>query len=357
MRISIRIDGASAVVGPFDPSAAPAAPFAIALVEARGALLTWAMPPGRFPDAAVHAPEQAAEWLADVYGDAVAAAAHRVAAAEDPTAEDVALPSETLLAIDVRRLALLVWARDWWPAGTAVPPLDASVLSAEIAIATHGVDHLLDDDEATERALADAVDAPSALATFPSAFAADAAALADALSSLADDHGVELQPVTERRAAWALAAGGVGSAADGVEVAHGSAPVRWADVPPQAVSADAEARWSLRHVAGEPTLAVEVAAVAGGSAELHARFGPDELGIDMPLALSGAVFTGSVAVPASVALLPIEQRTLWVRDVRMAAHPGAAESADAHGSALAHASARIVDADAGLAERAAGARR
>ncbi|MGF6822349.1 hypothetical protein M2317_001253 [Microbacterium sp. ZKA21] len=356
MSVGIRIDGARARVAASEPEESRTEPFAVALVEARGALLSWTIPPGRFPDAEVHAPLLAAEWLADVYGDAVAEAV-RQAATAGTSAEDIALPDETRLAADVRRLALLTWARDWWPAGTAVPPLDTSVLAAEIAIATHRVDHVLDDDEATEHAVSDAVGAPSALAALTSSFAEDAAALADELSSLADDHGVELLPVVERRAEWALAAGGSASGAAGIEIAHGTAPVRWADVPTQTVAADAEARWSLRHAAGEPTLVVEVAAVPGGSADLRARFGPDEPGIDLPLPLSGSVFSGSARVPASVALLPIEQRILWVRDARMAAHPGPVESADAREAALAHASARIVDASAGLAERAAGARR
>ena len=356
MSLGIRIDGARARVAAAETES-PTEPFAVALIEARGALLSWSIPPGRFPDAEVHAPLLAAEWLADLYGDAVAEAVRQEATA-GTSAEDIALPDETRLAADARRLALLTWARDWWPAGIAVPPLDASVLAAEIAVAAHHIDHLLDDDGATERSLADAASAPSALAALPTAFAEDAAALADELSALAEDHGVELLPVVERRAEWALAAGGsTGAGTAGIEIAHGGAPVRWADVPAQTVAADAEARWSLRHAAGEPTLVVEVVAVPGGSAELRARFGPEEQGIDVPLHLEGAVFTGSASVPASAALLPIEQRTLWVRDVRMAAHPSGVESADAREAALAHASARIVDASAGLAERAAGARR
>lgn len=352
MSVSIRIDGARAAVEASEPGP-QAEPFAIALVEARGALLTWTIPPGRFPDAVVHAPQQAAEWLADVYGDAIAEAVQQAA----DVVEDIALPDESRLADDLRRLALLTWARDWWPAGITVPPLDASVLAAEIAVATHRVDHLLDDDGAIERALADAVDGPSALAALPSSFSDEAVAIADALSSLADDHGIELLPVVEHRAEWALAAGGTGAGAAGIEIAQGSAPVRWADVPSQTIAADAEARWSLRHTAGEPTLVVEVVAVSGGHAELRGRFGPEELGIDVPLHLSGGVFTGSAPVPASVALLPIEQRTLWVRDTRMAAHPGVAESADAREAALAHAAARIADPNTCLAERALGARR
>ena len=357
MSVRIRIVGDRARLETVDPAAAPAEPFAVALVEARGALLSWTLPPGLHPDAVVHAPQQAAEWLADAYGDAVAMALLRAAEDGIDRPEEIALPDEPPLAAPLRRLALLTWARDWWPAGIAVAPLDASVLAAEIAVAVHHIDHVLDDDEATERALADALDAPSALAALPAEYAEQAGAIADALSSLADDHGVPLLPLVERRDSWALAAGGTGSGTTGIEIGHGSVPVRWVDVPPQAVAADAEARWSLRHGDGEPTLVVDVVAVAGGDARLRARFGPEELGIDVPLHGAGTVFTGSAPVPASVALLPIEQRTLWVRDVRMASHPGAPESASAREAALAYASARIGDARAGLAERAAGARR
>ncbi|WP_243229722.1 hypothetical protein [Microbacterium sp. CIAB417] len=364
MRIGIRIDGDRALVGPspgpVDQTAGPAEPFTTALIEARGALLAWSVPPGRFPDAVVHAPDQAAEWLADVYGPGVAAAVADVDRRTEASAEPAAivLGDSAELTGPVRTLALLGWAARWWPAGGSVPALDTGLLAAEIALAAHRVDHLLDDEEATERALAEAADAPSALERVPARFAGEAEALSAALSDLAEDHGVVLRPVAAARDSWALAAGGSVSAASGVEIAHGSAPVSWADVAPQSVAADAEATWSLRHVGGQAVLTVEVAPVPGADpADLRARFGPEERGIDVRLEVDGTVLRGSTEVPASVALLPIEERVLWVRDVRMTSVPGPAESPEARQAALAYAAGRRTDPEASLAERTAGALR
>lgn len=377
MSIWIRIRDGAATLSAAPPPQLERAVFRTALIEARGALLSWDVASReRFPDAEIHNPVEASLWLPEIYGDAIAAAV--IAAAENDAARNDAArndavettlpaPDDAELAAAAHRLAWLTWARDWWPAGVYTPALSIPILAAEMAVAAHAVAHLLDDEEAVERALPDAVDAPSALAAVHPQFRADAAALVDALAALADDHGVVLNPamLAADSSDWALAAGARAQVGEGVEIGHGTAPVRWADVPAQTVAADSDAQWSLRHVDGVPHLHVSVAAVrsasavtgadAAGGIELWARFGPDALDIDIPLRGDGTAFTGNAQVAASVALLPLEERTLWVRDPLLAAVPGPAESEEDRDLVRERAVSRIDDPEASLAERAAGA--
>lgn len=329
-------------------------PFLTAIVEAAGALLHWDPTAGvGSPDAHIDDLTAAAGWLSDVYGPAVAAAARdgeETAVAVDPRDPHV---------VDaVLRLGHLSWARAWWPAGARIPALDPALLAAEITVASHAVSHLLDDEDAVERALEDAADAAAALAELPAVLAEEGAELSAALSDLADDHGVALLPVSTRRAEWALAAGGAGSAPVGIEVASGTAPIRWADVPAQTVDAEGEARWSLRQQGGATTLRVEVPAVDGATADaLRARFGPEDAAVEVTLARVADRFEGDAEVAASVSFLPAHERTLWVRDPRWASSPGAPESADDKERALQFARIRLHAPHASLAERAAGAAR
>lgn len=321
-----------------------------ALIEARGALLSWdAASDERFPDAEIHSPVQALGWLAEIYGDDVAAAVH---AADEGLH---LLPDGAELVDAARRLAWLTWASSWWPAGVYTPALNGAILAAETALAAHAVEHVLDDEDAVERALRDAVDTPSALATVPPRFRSEAASLVDALAALADDHGIELNPaMIASPEEWALAAGARTALDDGIEIGHGTAPVRWCDVPSQTVAADSDAQWSLRHVDGVPHLHVSVAAVPGATAELWARFGPDSLEIDVVLHGDGIAFTGNAQVAASVALLPLEERTLWVRDPVLAPVPGPVEPEDDRDAVREYAVDRLDDPSASLAERVAG---
>lgn len=353
MNVRIRIDEGKATLSQSRP-VADRPVIRTALIEARGALLSWdAVSDARFPDAEIHSPVEAAGWLPEIYGADIAAAVGAVAETTLP------LPENTELVDAVHRLAALTWTRDWWPAGIRTPALDDVILSAELAVAAHGVEHLLDDEDAVERALLDAVDAPSALAALPMRLHADAATLRDALTDLAEDHGVALNPVVLIGAQeWALAAGDRTRPESGIEIGHGIAPVRWADVPAQTVAADSDAKWSLRHAAGAPYLQVSVAAVpravASGSVDLWARFGPTELDIDIPLHGDGVAFTGEVQVAASVALLSLDDRTLWVRDRLLAPVPGPAETETDRDAVREFAVSRLGDPGAGLAERSAG---
>lgn len=354
MSIWIRISDGTAVLSRTAPPADRAV-IRTALIEARGALLSWdAATDERFPDAEIHSPWEASGWLAEIYGDDIAAAV--IAATVHSTDEQtLPLPEDAELVDAAHRLAWLTWATHWWPAGVYTPALSGPILAAEQVLATHAVAHLLDDDDAVERALRDAADAPSALATIPAQFRADAASLVDALAELADDHGVALNPaVLADPEDWALAAGTRTAPGHGIEIGHGTAPVRWADVPAQTVAADSDAQWSLRHVDGVPHLHISVAAVPGATVELWARFGPAALDIDIPLSSDGAAFTGNAQVAASVALLPLDERTLWVRDPILAPTPAMTESEDDRDAVREYAVGRLDDPRASLAERAAG---
>ncbi|MGO1921188.1 MAG: hypothetical protein ACTH07_07430 [Microbacterium sp.] len=363
MSMWIRIDDGVATLALTPP--ADRAVFRTALIEARGAMLSWDVASGqRFPDAEIHSPLEASAWLAEIYGEEIAAAVRAAAATSLP------VPGSAELVDAAHRLAWLMWASDWWPAGVYTPALNGPILAAETAVAAHAVEHLLDDEDAVERTLHQAVDAPSALAAVPLRLRADAAALLDVLTGLADDHGIALSAATvsTSSADWALAAGARGQIREGIEIGHGLAPVRWADVPAQTVAADSDARWSLRHIDGVPHLHVSVAAVPvaavpsteapgteapGAEAELWARFGPESLDLDIPLQGDSVGFTGNMQVAASIALLPLEERTLWIRDPLLAAVPGPAESEDDRDAVRAQASIRLDDPDASLAERAA----
>ncbi|MDQ0615474.1 uncharacterized protein (UPF0147 family) [Microbacterium sp. W4I4] len=354
MSIRIRIHDGTASLS-HSRSDAESTVIRTAMIEARGALLHWdAASDARFPDAEIHSPVEAAGWLADIYG-------HDIAAAID-VGDDIALPlpDHAGLVDATHHLAVLTWARDWWPAGIRTPALSVPVLAAEIAVAVHAVEHLLDDEDAVERALRDAADAATALAAVPQALRAEAAALLHALAELAEDHAVELRPAASAASQdWALAAGARIPVGAGIEIGHGTAPVRWSDVPAQTVAADSDAQWSLRHVDGVPHLQVTVVAVPGvgvpgAPARLRARFGPESLRIDLPLRGDGDAFTGSIPVVASVALLPLDQRILWVRDPVLAPTPGPAEIEADRDAVRAHAVRRLADPAASIAERMAG---
>lgn len=291
-----------------------------ALLEARGATLYWDVLSDAPPVTDVHDEALAADWLWD-------------------------LPATA------RELAYLGWARAWWPVSAAagVPPLDPALLAAEVAVATAAVDHLLDDEDAVERAVAAAAAAVhplTALADDPD-LGPRATDLATRLADLADDHGITLPepvPAPTARTGFALAAGG--RAESEVVVLRGSAPVDWALVPQGSVDAAADATWSVVRRDGELVLAVSVPTIT--DMPLAARFGQ----VDVPIADG----TGAVAVPPTVLLLPAAQRNLTVYAPGFAA-PETATDPDAptrRAALVAMARARLTTPDATLTERAAG---
>jgi hypothetical protein len=294
-----------------------------ALLEARGATLYWDVLTDGPPVVEVHDDQAAADWLWELDDDATPA----------------------------RTLAYLVWARAWWPASAVagVPPLDPALLAAELAVATAAVDHLLDDEEAVERAVAAAAGAVHPLATLTADpdLGDRATELAARLADLADDHGITLPdpvPPAPSRSGFALAAGG--AAGQDVVVLRGSSAVDWALVPQGAVDAAADATWAVVRRGGESVLEVSV---PGTGVPLRARFGP----LDVALDEQGA---GAVPVSASVLLLPAAQRVLTVYAPGFATPdaPGDPDAPARRAAIVAMARARLTAPDATLTERAAG---
>ncbi len=313
----------------------PPHPERTALLEARGALLAWDVLADNGPAARIHDPARAADWLWEVYG-AEAAAGILGAAAE---IEGSDWP-------DGRVVAQLGWARAWWPASdtAGVPALDPVVLHAELAVAVCRVEHLLDDEDAAERALA-AVPADPAVP-----------GLSERLAALAEDYGVVLSPaVVPTRAEFALAAGDSSGDA-GVTVHSGAEPVDWALVPAGAVDAAAEARWAVVRRAGGTFLDVTVPAGPRPEVRLAARFGAVDVVLDGTDGLGWR--TGRVPVPPTVLLMPPAERRLTVYAPDFAVPPGEFDpDAPARRAELvAYARSRTDSPTATLTERLAGRR-
>jgi hypothetical protein len=320
-----------------------------ALIEPRGALLYWdELDSQRHPYAEIHEPALAADWLWEVYGTEAAAAI--LSGAEAVTAE-----AEPPVLDAARGLAHLRWAEAWWPASheAAVPALSAGLLRAEIAWRTAGLEHLLDDEEAVERALDFDLGPLSALEDHP-VLGAEARGLAADLGGLAEDYGVVPQ-VAEARVRpedWTLAAGG--GSGDGLALAGGSSPVDWSLIPQGTADAAGEARWSLVQRGGEAVIAVEVpAAPRARGAALAASVGGAE--IALRLDPDTGLFTGEAEAPQGFLMLPTGQRTLHVFDPAFALPEfGSGPDDPARRPAIiAHAYERLAAADACLAERAA----
>ncbi|MEU4806526.1 hypothetical protein [Actinosynnema sp. NPDC023587] len=312
-----------------------------ALLEGRGAVLAWDVLGDAAPAARVHDVDRAADWLWEAYGDEAAAGVLGDAAGITPAG---AWPAG-------RALAQLAWLEAWWPASGAagVPALDLSVLRAERAVATSAVEHLLDDEDATGRALA-AVPADPVVA-----------GLSDRLAALAEDYGVVLPAPVASRAEFALAAGGDaagdGTGADGVTVHSGADPVDWALVPAGAVDAAADARWAVVRRGGATFLDVAVPGGPRPGVPLAARFGAVEVALDGTDGLGRR--TGRTPVPATVLLLPPAARRLTVYAPGFAPPAAPDRDPDApsrRAAIIAYARTRPDAPDATLTERLAGRR-
>jgi hypothetical protein len=270
----------------------PPHPERTALLEARGALLAWDVLAGSaVPSARIHDVSRAADWLWEVYGQDAAAGILG-------SAGDVVSPvdGDWQVRDAARIVAHLGWVEAWWPAAADVPTIDPVLLRAERAVATSDVEHLLDDEEATERALA-AVETTSD------------PALDARLVALAEDHGVELRAAVPTRAEFALAAGG-GGGSSGVTVLSGVNTVDWALVPSGVVDAVADAEWAVVRREGGTYLEVVVTLVPGARSRLAARFGAVEVALDQVDDLGRLI--GSVPVAPTILLLPSAQRQLTV---------------------------------------------
>jgi hypothetical protein len=337
--------GSSVVVGPPRPH-----PERAAIVEGRGALLLWdALDPRPHPAAEIHDPGLAADWLWDVYGRE---AADAVLDGADAVTVDAASP-----VLDAARaLAHLRWAEAWWPSShaAAVPALSIGLLHTEAAWRTAALEHLLDDDEAVERALADVdLDPLSALEDDP-LLGAEARELAANLARLAEDYGVALRraPLPASPEDFALAAGNRDD--DGLVLTRGSAPVDWSLVPQGLVDGAGEAEWALKQRDGAPVLAVAVPAAPnprGGA--LTARIGTAD--VELRLDPSSGTYTGETAAPQGFLMLRAEHRTLSVvaPGFSTGRAPTDPDAAARRAALIVFARERLAAPDACLAERAA----
>jgi len=312
-----------------------------ALLEARGALLAWdVLADDPVPSARIHDLDRAADWLWEVYGTAV-----------PDGATEVTVPEEGDWRVrDAARVAAhLRWAEAWWPASptAGVPALDPALLRAELAVATGSVEHLLDDEDAVERAL-------TAVGPFTADPAVDA--LAARLVALAEDYGVVLtEAAVPSRSSFALAAGG-GEQADGVTVLSGADVVDWALVPQGVVDAAADARWSLVRRQGSTFLEVEVSPGPRSGTRLAARFGRVDVALDATDGLGHV--TGRAPVPPTVLLLPPAQRvlTVYAPDFASPVPEPDPDASTRRAAIIAYARSRAGSPTATLTERLAGRR-
>lgn len=211
---------------------------------------------------------------------------------------------------ELAALALLLWARRWWPASPrlGVPSLDPALLDLEAAAATAAVEDvaegLLDGFEATPAELFDAAIAGGAL-TGPADEVRDLCARLSAWFDAQDDveraEAAAGPEIAGSQRAYALAAGtGPGSHGAGV-LAEGRASVDWARVPPGVLdAAEDTVTWRIV-VAGR--LEVEVAG-AFADAVLTAVATHDGAPFaEVPLALGAGQFAGSVDLDAAATRL------------------------------------------------------
>lgn len=230
-------------------------------------------------------------WLTRLVGED-----HALAAIETGHVDIPARP-------ELATLALLLWARRWWPASPVlgIPALDPALLDLEAAVATAAVpEGMLDGFEATPAELFDA--AAEGLAATP--VADEVQGLCTRLSSWFDEQDDVVRAdaaarlaatATPGQRAYALAAGSdSGGAGEGV-LAEGRTSVDWARVPPGVLDA-AENTVTWRVVAAPTAARLEVE-VAGALADatLSAFATRDgEVVAEVPLRLGVGRFAGAV---------------------------------------------------------------
>jgi hypothetical protein len=327
-------DGTEILVGQWPPH-----PERTALLEARGAMLAWdvladhAVPAARIDDL-----DRATEWLWEIYGiDAVTAILGGAVEVTVPADGDWRIRDAAWV------VAHLGWIEAWWPASAkaGIPQVNPVLLQAERAVTTSDVEHLLDDEEATERALA----AAEQLTSDPTVDAR--------LVALAEDHGVALrEAAVPSRADFALAAGG-GERSVGVTVLSGVNAVDWALVPSGTVDAAADAEWAVVRSDGVTYLEVAVTLVPGLRPRLAARFGQVDVQLDRTDGLGRLI--GRTPVSPTVLLLPPAQRvlTVYAPDFAEPAEPDE-DSPARRAAIIAYAQSRVDSLSATLTERMAG---
>ena len=211
---------------------------------------------------------------------------------------------------ELATLALLLWARRWWPASPVlgVPSLDAALLDLETAVATAAVEDLaeglLDGFEATPAELFDAAAEGLSAAEEVRDLCTRLSAWFDGRDDVvrAEAAAGPAAAVAPGRRAYALAAGADSPVPGEGVVTEGRASVDWARVPPGVLDA-AENTVTWRVVMAPARLEVEVAG-AFADAALSAFADHDgEVFAEVPLHLGAGRFAGSAELDDAAARL------------------------------------------------------
>lgn len=207
---------------------------------------------------------------------------------------------------ELATLALLLWARRWWPASPTlgVPSLDPALLDLEAAAATAAVEDvaegMLDGFEATPAELFDAA-VEGAAAT---SVAEEVRGLCTRLSAWFDGQddvvraeaaaGLAANAMPGQRE-YALAAGTDSPASGAGVVAEGRASVDWARVPPGILdAAEHTVTWRIVAAATATRLEVEVAGAFADAALTAFATHDGEVFAEVPLHLGAGLFAGAV---------------------------------------------------------------
>ncbi|WP_370964062.1 hypothetical protein [Amycolatopsis sp. cg9] len=236
-------------------------------------------------------------WLTRLVGEEPALAALTGGYVEVPARPELAA------------LALLLWARRWWPASPllGIPVLDPALLDLEAAVATAAVaEGVLDGFEATPGELFDAAAAGIGAA----AVAGEVRDLCLRLSAWFDDRddlgraeaaaGLAAA-VSPGQRAYTLAAGADGTAAGDGIVAAGRASVDWARVPPGVLdAAEDTVTWRIVAAPAGTRLEVEVAGAFADAALTAFATRDGEVVAEVPLHLGAGRFSGAADLTGGV---------------------------------------------------------
>ncbi len=231
------------------PLAAPAP--LVAVLEVSGAVLSWTVDDASDAHIAFTDPARA-DWLWRVVGEdghyAVTSALTGRIPVDSVDVAAVNLVPDALTPL--HRLALGHWLRRWWPASQrdAIATLDGALLDAEVALLTAAAQDYFGDD--TFDSEITHLLAPHAAALNAAAREGDprVTAFIDRCRDVADDIGVALdaEPVSPRRADYALAAGPDSRVPSSGSIARGIASINWAAVPPGVFdAAEGTVEWSI----------------------------------------------------------------------------------------------------------------
>ncbi|WP_439380919.1 hypothetical protein [Amycolatopsis lexingtonensis] len=236
-------------------------------------------------------------WLTRLVGEERALEAITAGYAEVPARPELAA------------LALLLWARRWWPASPVlgIPSLDPALLDLEAAVATTAVaEGVLDGFEATPGELFDAA-AERIVAT---AVADEVRDLCQRLSVWFDDRddvgraeaaAALAATVSPGQRAYALAAGSEGTPAGQGILAAGRASVDWARVPPGVLdAAEDTVTWRIVAAPTGTRLAVEVAGAFADAALTAFATRDGEVVAEVPLRLGVGRFSGAAELTGDV---------------------------------------------------------